>query len=107
MQNYVTFRIYYNHKHGVRKRVDRTYTFVISSRLDRWNHACMDVYTHVTSDSYFTTRKALNPQYKIDFVRGYPNINGVGDTLFDNIWIGASDMIGRVYIFTEIVDYLS
>eukprot|EP00795_Rhopilema_esculentum_P009048 gene9048-16692_t len=93
LQNYVTFRINYNHKDGVRRRAERTYTFAISSRLDRWNHACMDVYTHVTSDSFFTARIALNPQYKIDFIRGYPNINGVGDTLFDNIWIGASDMI--------------
>ena len=94
----VNFLIYYTNTDKKLTYAGRNYKFSRSSNLKIWNYACMDVYKSIIEDSYFKTRTAPNPSYKVAYIRAIKDGSSAVDMFVDDLYIGGSDLSGKFFL---------
>ena len=96
----------YQNKNWETRWHGRTYTFARSSKLYRWNHICLDMHDLVSRDSYMKSKISSSPNFKISYIAVYREGSGKADALVDDVWIGNSDISGRLLIFFRLTHLL-
>ena len=102
ISNTITF--YFKFQNTERETISatRTYTFARSSKLQQWNHICLDMHKLVSEDSWVKSRMSSSPNFKLNYIKVHRDGSGNEDALVDDVWIGKSFISGRLFIFSRL-----
>ena len=102
----IKLRFKYQDQESKTQTASRSYSFARSSKLQKWNYICLDMYKFVSEDSWVKSRVSSKPNFKLDYIAVYRDGSGSEDALVDDVWIGSTDFSGRLFMFVEVKDYL-
>ena len=98
ISNRIKFQFKYQNTEFQTGTAGRTYSFARSSKLQQWNHICLDMHKLVYEDSWVKSRISSSPNFKLDYIAVYRDGSGTEDALVDDVWIGKSDFSGSLSI---------